>query len=77
MWPGIDSHVKERSSPVNPGQAIARVSLDGKTLEPAWVPGLNNPTVRMNPADLCYCPEAGLAIVPTYIDGRIAAFRIE
>jgi len=25
-------------------QAIARISLDGKTVEPAWVPGLNNPT---------------------------------
>ena len=38
---------------------------------------LDTTTVRMNLADLCYCPEAGLAIVPTYIDGRIAAFRIE
>jgi len=38
---------------------------------------LDTTTVRMNLADLCYCPEAGLAVVPTYVDGRIAAFKIE
>jgi hypothetical protein len=38
---------------------------------------LDTTTVKMNLADLCYCPEAGLAVVPTYVDGRIAAFKIE
>ena len=38
---------------------------------------IDTTTVRMNLADLCYCPEAGLVIVPTYVDGRVAAFKIE
>jgi hypothetical protein len=38
---------------------------------------LDTTTVGMNLADFCYCPEAGLVVVPTYIDGRVAAFRIE
>ena len=38
---------------------------------------LDTTTIGMNLADLCYCPEAGLVIVPTYADGRVAAFRIE
>ena len=38
---------------------------------------LDTTTIGMNLADLCYCPEAGLVIVPTYVDGRVAAFKIE
>ncbi len=48
---------------VTPGDGISKI--------------LDTTTIGMNLADLCYCPEAGLVIVPTYVDGRVAAFRIE
>ncbi len=37
---------------------------------------LDTTTVKMNLADFCYCPAARLAVIPTYVDCRIAAFRI-
>jgi DNA-binding beta-propeller fold protein YncE len=43
-------------------QAIARISLDGRTIEPAWIPGLNNPTGLAVRGDTLYAVErTGLA----------------
>lgn len=37
---------------------------------------LDTTAVKMNLADFCYNPETGLAIVPTYVDCRVAAFKL-
>jgi hypothetical protein len=38
---------------------------------------LDTTTAGMNLADFCYCPASGLVVVPTYVDCRVAAFKIE
>jgi len=38
---------------------------------------LDTTTVKMNLADFDYCPEAKLIVVPTYVDCRVAAFRLD
>ncbi|MBE0711858.1 MAG: hypothetical protein IH583_05690, partial [Candidatus Aminicenantes bacterium] len=37
---------------------------------------LDTTTVQMNLADFAYIPGPGLLVVPTYADGRIAAFKL-
>jgi hypothetical protein len=50
---------------------LFRVGPDGKTEKI-----LDTTAVKMNLADFCYNPEAGLAIFPTYVDCRVAAFKL-
>jgi DNA-binding beta-propeller fold protein YncE len=56
------SHNEGRLFRVTPSGAVAKI--------------LDTTTVRMNLADFAYIPGPGLLVVPTYTDGRIAAFKL-
>ena len=56
------SHNEGRLFRVTPGGEVVKI--------------LDTSAVKMNLADFCYCPEAGLAVIPTYVDCRLAAFKI-
>ncbi len=57
------SHNEGRLFRVTPAGVVAKV--------------LDTTTVQMNLADFAYIPESGLLVVPTYADGRVAAFMIK
>ncbi len=56
------SHNEGRLFRVTPGGDVEKI--------------LDTTTVKMNLADFCYCPGVRLVVVPTYIDCRVAAFRL-
>lgn len=54
-------------------QAIARLSADGKSIEPAWVPGLNNPTGLAVFKDTLYAVERAALAEIDIPSGKVVA----
>ena len=54
-------------------QAIARLSADGKSIEPAWVPGLNNPTGLAVFKDKLYAVERAALAEIDIPSGKVVA----